>query len=51
MLFELDYVLAGLDAKRNRVGTEARRQHLFTQMLLEPGNLASNGSRQIRSRG
>jgi len=32
ILFELDYVLAGLDAKRNRVGSEARRQHLFAQM-------------------
>lgn len=32
ILFELDYVLAGLDAKRGRDGSEARRQHLFAQM-------------------
>lgn len=32
ILFELDYVLAGLNAKRGRDGSEERRQHLFEQM-------------------
>lgn len=32
ILFELDYVLAGLDAKRGRDGNEERRQRLFEQM-------------------
>lgn len=32
ILFELDYVLAGLDAKRGRDGSEERRKHLFGQM-------------------
>jgi predicted nucleic acid-binding protein len=32
ILFELDYVLAGLDAKRGREGSAERRQHLFKQM-------------------
>lgn len=32
ILFELDYVLAGLDAKRGREGSVERRQHLFEQM-------------------
>ena len=30
--FELDYVLAGLDAKRGRDGSEERRRHPFEQM-------------------
>ena len=34
ILFELDYVLAGLDAKRGREGSVERRQHLFEQMRL-----------------
>jgi hypothetical protein len=32
ILFELDYVLARLDAKRGRDGSEERRSHLFEQM-------------------
>ena len=32
ILFELDYVLAGLDAKRGRQSSAQRRQHLFEQM-------------------
>lgn len=32
ILYELDYVLAGLDAKRGRGGSEERRQRLFEQM-------------------
>ena len=32
ILFELDYVLARLDAKRGRDGSEERRRHLFEQM-------------------
>lgn len=32
ILFELDYVLARLDAKRGREGSDERRQHLFDQM-------------------
>ncbi len=32
ILFELDYVLAGLDAKRGRNGSAERRRHLFEQM-------------------
>ena len=32
ILFELDYVLAGLDAKRGREGSKEQRQHLFEQM-------------------
>lgn len=33
ILFELDYVLAEIDARRGRSSTsDARRQHLFTQM-------------------
>ncbi|MEP6463467.1 MAG: PIN domain-containing protein [Frankiaceae bacterium] len=32
ILFELDYVLARLDAKRGRDGNDERRQHLFEQM-------------------
>jgi predicted nucleic acid-binding protein len=32
ILFELDYVLAGLDSKRGREGSAERRQHLFEQM-------------------
>ena len=34
ILVELDYVLARLDAKRGRDGSEERRQHLFEQMTL-----------------
>lgn len=32
ILFELDYVLARLDAKRGREGSDERRQRLFDQM-------------------
>ena len=32
ILFELDYVLARLDAKRGREGSDERRQHLFDRM-------------------
>lgn len=32
ILFELDYVLARLDAKRGRGGSDERRRHLFEQM-------------------
>jgi predicted nucleic acid-binding protein len=32
ILFELDYVLARLDAKRDRDGSDERRQHIFEQM-------------------
>lgn len=32
ILFELDYALAGQDAKRGRDGSKERRQHLFEQM-------------------
>lgn len=32
ILFELDYVLARLDAKRGRDGSDERRRHLFEQM-------------------
>jgi hypothetical protein len=32
ILFESDYVLARLDAKRGRDGNDERRQHLFEQM-------------------
>lgn len=32
ILLELDYVLARLDAKRGRDGSEERRRHLFVQM-------------------
>ena len=32
VLFELDYVLARLDAKRGRDGSDERRRHLFQQM-------------------
>lgn len=32
ILFELDYVLAGLDAKRGREDSAERRQHLFEEM-------------------
>lgn len=32
ILFELDYVLAGLDANRGRDGSAERRKHLFEQM-------------------
>jgi predicted nucleic acid-binding protein len=32
ILFELDYVLARLDAKRDRDSSEERRRHLFEQM-------------------
>jgi predicted nucleic acid-binding protein len=32
ILFELDYVLARLDAKHGREGSEERRRHLFEQM-------------------
>ena len=32
ILVELDYVLARLDAKRGREGSEERRQHLLKQM-------------------
>jgi hypothetical protein len=31
-LFELDYVLAGLDAKRGRADSAQRRRHLFERM-------------------
>lgn len=32
ILFELDYVLAALDARRGRADSDERRQHLFVQM-------------------
>jgi hypothetical protein len=32
ILFELDYVLARLDAKRGRADSAVRRRHLFEQM-------------------
>lgn len=32
ILFELDYVLAGLDAKRGRADSAERRRHLFERM-------------------
>lgn len=32
ILFELDYVLAGLDARRGREGSAVRRQHLLEEM-------------------
>ncbi len=32
ILFELDYVLARLDAKRGRAGSDERRRHLLEQM-------------------
>lgn len=32
ILFELDYVLARLDATRGRAGSDERRRHLFEQM-------------------
>jgi predicted nucleic acid-binding protein len=32
ILFELDYVLAGLDERRGREDSAARREHLFEQM-------------------
>lgn len=32
ILFELDYMLARLDAKRGRGGSDERRRHLFEQM-------------------
>jgi hypothetical protein len=32
ILVELEYVLAGLDARRGRDGCDARRRHLFEQM-------------------